>query len=196
LPKVFQYKSNELDLIKRMIQIQNYLRKPTKAKFSIEELAKKPELFYSTLEEYSIQNDKFVLDDYSQGVVVISYNDDLITNFMEHDLIIPYWINLLVGVIDFINTDKGIVYFQDWAGCISFSKNFTDFIELKKIHGVNNIVGTWYVPERDFILKVYNSGAEFNEFLIANGLIYTDLEDFLKEIKTSLKLPPLGNNMK
>jgi hypothetical protein len=168
-----------------MIQIQNFLRKPTKAKFSINALAKNPEFFYSALEEYSILNDKFALDDYSQGVVVISYNDELITNFMERDLIIPYWINLLAGVIDFINTGKGIVYFQDWAGCISFSKSFTDFIELKKIHGVDNVVGTWYVPEKEFLLAVYYSGVRFNEFLISNGLNYSDLEKFLKEIETS-----------
>jgi hypothetical protein len=169
--------------IKRMIEIQNFLRKPTKAKFSLEALAKNPELFYSALNEYSMLNDKFGLDDYSRGVVVISYNDDLITNFMEHDLIIPYWINLLAGVIDFINTGKGIVYFQDWAGCISFSKSFTDFIELNKIHGVENIIGTWYVPEKEFLLAVYNSGVIFNEFLISNGLNYSDLEIFLKEIE-------------
>jgi hypothetical protein len=166
-----------------MIEIQNFLRKPTKAKFSLEALAKNPEFFYSALNEYSMLNDKFGLDDYSRGVVVISYNDDLITNFMEHDLIIPYWINLLAGVIDFINTGKGIVYFQDWAGCISFSKSFTDFIELNKIHGVENIIGTWYVPEKEFLLAVYNSGVIFNEFLISNGLNYSDLEIFLKEIE-------------
>lgn len=170
------------------MKIKTFLRKPTKARFSLDALAEHPTEFYADLQEYSTLKNKFEVDYYSRGVIFITYNENAISNFREHDLIIPFWINLLVGIIDYLDNGKGEATFQDRVGYISLEKSYSGFIELKKVYGVDKLIGTWYVPQKEFLCAIYKDGREFNEFLIKNGLKYDDIEEFLSKIERSISI--------
>ena len=170
------------------MEIKTFLRKPTKSKFSLDALSEHPTEFYADLEGYSALKNKYEVDYYSRGVIFITFNGDFISNFKEHDLVIPFWINLLAGVVDYLHNGKAEAFFQDRSGHISLQKSYLGIIELKKIYGSDKLMGTWYVPEKEFLSEIYKEGIKFNEFLLVNKLKYNDIENLLMEIQNSITI--------
>jgi len=172
-----------------MLVIQSYLKHPKRLIKNFEKVKKDPFYYFieinNSIEIFNIKKDLDLY--YIEGVIHLTYNNQVIMDFTYYDLIDHLWAYFLNMIEEFLQTRKSSMSFPDQPLPMSM-ENISDNEILFSINYIQ-----WKLPKNEFFSALLSGAKDFFEKMIL--LLEEDKDSHLFQLQKVKKLELKINNL-